>query len=251
MIDVHTHLLPGVDDGSPSIEVSLPVLRHFAAQGVEIVVCTPHLDASRARHAPYDTHVAILEQLRSRAPALPELRLGWEIMLDVPNVDLRDPRFGLGGSTAVLVEFPRTALPPNAGAELYRLRMSGVVPVLAHPERYWGCTPEQVDEWRRMGAVIQMDAAGLSPGSRSARLAAELIEAGLVDLLASDTHGDARSLGPARQWLIEIGAEEQMKLLTRENAGRLLRNEPVLPVPGIDRPRGMFERLRELLFGRL
>jgi len=140
MIDVHTHLLPGVDDGSPSIDVSLPVLERFATDGVEVVVCTPHLDASRAGQAPYDRHVEILAQLRAQAPEKPELKLGWEIMLDVPRADLRDTRLSLGGSTAVLVEFPRMMIPPNAAEELFRLRMSGIVPVLAHPERYWSCT---------------------------------------------------------------------------------------------------------------
>jgi len=250
MIDIHTHLLPGVDDGSPSVEVSVPVLERFAAEGVEIVVCTPHLDASRAYVAPFDRHEALLEHLRAAAPRSPELRLGWEIMLDVPGVDLRHRSLCLAGSTAVLVEFPRMNVPQQAASELFRLRMSGLVPVLAHPERYWGCTPEQVEEWRRVGAVIQMDAAGLASGTRGARLAAELLERGLVDLLASDTHGDSRSLAPARQWLTEIGASEQIDLLTRENAARLLRNEPVAPVPPIERERGMFDRLRELIFGR-
>jgi len=250
MIDIHTHLLPGVDDGSPSIEVSVPVLDRFASQGVEIVVCTPHLDASRAFLAPFDHHSRLLEDLRAAAPNGPELQLGWEIMLDVPGVDLRHSSFCLGGSTAVLVEFPRMNVPHQAASELYRLRMSGLVPVLAHPERYWGCTPEQVEEWRRVGAVIQMDAAGLASGTRGARLAADLLHAGLVDLLASDTHGDSRSLAPARQWLIEIGATEQIDLLTRENARRLLRNEPVVPVPPFEKARGMFDRLREILFGR-
>jgi protein-tyrosine phosphatase len=95
-----------------------------------------------------------------------------------------------------------------------------------------------------------MDAAGLASGTRGARLAADLLERGLVDLLASDTHGDSRSLAPARQWLAEIGAEQQIDLLTRENAARLLRNQAVLPVPPISRERGMFDRLRELIFGR-
>src|SRR5205823_4635995 len=85
MIDVHTHLLPGVDDGSPSPDVSIPVLERFAQDGVQVVVCTPHLDASRANHAPYVRHVEILAALRARAPASPALRLGWELMLDTPG----------------------------------------------------------------------------------------------------------------------------------------------------------------------
>jgi protein-tyrosine phosphatase len=249
MIDIHTHLLPGVDDGSPSAEVSMPVLERFANDGVEVVVCTPHLDASKAAQAPYERHLEILAGLRARAVMCPELRLGWEIMLDIPGVDLRDARFGLGGSRAVLVEFPRMMVPPNASEELFRLRMSEIVPVLAHPERYWGCTVARVDEWRRVGAVIQMDVAGIFASGPQASLAASMLERGLVDVLASDTHGDGRALLPARQWLLEIGASEAADLLTRRNAAHLLADRPVEPVPPIERRRGMFGRLKELLLG--
>jgi protein-tyrosine phosphatase len=250
MIDVHTHLLPGVDDGSPSAEVTLPVLQRFAADGVEIVVCTPHLDASRARFAPYDRHVEILKALRVEAPPRPELLLGWEIMLDAPGADLRDRRLSLGGSTAVLVEFPRMMIPPNAAEELFRLRMTGVVPVLAHPERYWGCTAAQVAQWRAVGAAIQMDVAGLFGSGVQASFAGTLLDEGLVDLLASDTHGDSRALQPAKQWLEEIGAHDQADLLTRRNAAHLLANEPLEQVAPVERRRGMLGRLKELLLGK-
>lgn len=249
MIDIHTHLLPGVDDGSPSEEVSIPVLERFLNDGVQIVVCTPHLDASRAAHAPYERHLEVLAGLRAHASASPELRLGWEIMLDAPGVDLRDQRFSLGGSTAVLVEFPRMMVPPNASEELFRLRMSGIVPVLAHPERYWGCTSERVEEWRRVGAVIQMDVAGIFASGPQAALAISMLERGLADILASDTHGDSRALLPSRQWLLEIGAAEAADLLTRRNAAHLLADQPLEAVPPIERRRGMFGRLKELLLG--
>src|SRR5690349_2079818 len=249
MIDVHTHLLPGVDDGSPSADVSIPILERFFREGVQVVVCTPHLDASQAARAPYDQHVEILSALRARAIVSPELRLGWEIMLDAPGVDLRDPRFSLGGSSAVLVEFPRMMVPPNAAEELFRLRMSGVVPVLAHPERYWSCTAERVEEWRRVGAVIQMDVAGVFAAGPQGSLAVSLLEHGLVDLFASDTHGDSRALLPARKWLMELGAEDIADLLTRRNAAHLLANEPIEAVPPVERRRGMFGRLKEILLG--
>ena len=105
MIDIHSHLLPGVDDGSKSVEQSLPVLERFAADGVKLLVLTPHLVASKAAKAPYERNQAIFEELRSVAPQSLELRLGWEIMLDEPNRDLRAPYLALGGSKAVLVEF--------------------------------------------------------------------------------------------------------------------------------------------------
>ncbi|HEY2377488.1 MAG TPA: CpsB/CapC family capsule biosynthesis tyrosine phosphatase [Gemmatimonadaceae bacterium] len=249
MIDVHTHLLPGVDDGSPSADVSIPILARFAADGVQIVVCTPHLDASRAAAAPYERHLEILASLRAAAVESPELKLGWEIMLDQPGADLRDRRLSLGGSSAVLVEFPRMMIPPNASEELFRLRMSGIVPVLAHPERYWGCTVERVEEWRRVGAVIQTDVAGVFASGPQGTVAASLLEEGLVDLLASDTHGDSRALLPAHRWLTELGADDAADLLTRRNAAHLLANEPIEPVPPIGRRRGVFDRLKELLLG--
>jgi protein-tyrosine phosphatase len=249
VIDIHSHLLPGVDDGSPSIEASVPVLERFAGEGVEVVVCTPHLSASEAEKAPYDRYVEILESLQARAPASPRLALGWEIMLDEPGVDLRARHLGLAGSTAVLVEFPRRGVPASAGRELARLRESGIVPVLAHPERYWGCSVDQVREWKRDGAVIQVDAIMLGHPSEMGELAANLLAEGLVDCIASDNHGDARTLDYARRWIEDRGAPEQARLLTHTNALRLLADEPVLPVAPMRIPGGVFSRLRRALLG--
>ena len=250
MIDLHTHLLPGVDDGSPSVAVSADVLRRFAAEGVRMVVCTPHLDASASASAPYEKHAEILQELVAGASGAPSLRLGWEIMLDVPGADLTAPELGLGCAPAVLVEFPRTQVPASAAAELFRIRMSGVVPLVAHPERYWGCTADMVREWRRVGAAIQMDATMLLGRSPMSKLARELLEEGLVDIFASDNHGDTRNLAGPYQWLVEIGAAEQAEVLTRKNPALLLDGEPLLPVEPIPKERGMIGRLRELVRGR-
>lgn len=250
MIDIHTHLLPGVDDGSPSLDVSLPVLQRFAAGGVQVVVCTPHLMASEAVHAPYNQYLLILAGLREVAPKGLELKLGWEIMLDMPGADLHHPQLSLGGSKAVLVEFPRMTIPPHATEEIFRLRMSGIVPVLAHPERYAGCTVEQVGAWRRSGAVIQLDGAALLGRHHQSQLAQEILANGFADVIASDTHGDPRSLIPVRDWLIASGTVEQAELLTHENARRLLANEPLEPVPPLMVRRSMLAQLKEMVLGR-
>ena len=247
MIDLHSHLLPGVDDGSPSIARSVPVLLRFAAQGVECVVLTPHLTASRAADAPYAKHAALLEELRASAPEGPELLLGWEIMLDEPNADLRARELSLGGSGAVLVEFPRVAVPARAGSEIARIRDSGLVPVLAHPERYWGCTAKKVEEWRASGAVIQMDVQSLAGRGTIAAMARALLAEGLVDCFSSDNHGDSRSMASARDWLLAEGTPSHVDLLTRTNARRVLGNQPPLPVPPLRRPSGMLSRLGHLL----
>jgi protein-tyrosine phosphatase len=247
MIDLHTHLLPGVDDGSPSVAKSVPVLKRFADQGVERVVLTPHLTASRVAQAPHGRHAELLEELRTAASGGPELRLGWEIMLDEPNVDLRARYLALGESTAVLVEFPRVAVPARAAVELSRIRASGLVPVLAHPERYWGCTPHKVAEWRSAGAVIQMDVSSLAGRGTIAATSRALLAEGFVDLFASDNHGDSRSLASGRTWLLEHATPAHADLLTRTNAQRLLDDEPPLSVPPIRRGGGVLSRLGGLL----
>jgi len=252
MIDIHSHLLPGVDDGSPSVEASVPVLAEFVQAGVELLVCTPHLDASRAKSAPYERHREILATLRAAAPAGITLELGWEIMLDVPGADLRAPELALADSNAVLVEFPRAAVPPNAAEELFRLRMSGIVPVLAHPERYRGCSVEQVNVWKQSGAVIQMDVQALGGTGRTHLVAIALLQAGVVDLFASDNHGDTRSLRMGREWLAEHATAEHIELLTRANAAQLLAGKPLHRVPPLPerRPPGFFDRVRGLFGAR-
>ncbi len=244
MIDVHTHLLPGVDDGASTVEISRDVLMRFRGDGVETVVCTPHLEASRASVAPRSDYEQRLAQLSAAVPGGPRLLAGFEIMLDLPGADLTQAELRLGASRAVLVEFPRTAPPSQGTAELFRLRMSGIVPVLAHPERYWGCTVDQVREWRRCGAVIQMDAVMLFGRSPLSELARALLGEGFVDCMASDNHGDSRSLAAARDWVIESGNAEQAQLLTHENPRRLLADEPLLPVAPLARRPGFMDRLR-------
>jgi protein-tyrosine phosphatase len=250
VIDIHSHLLPGVDDGSANVETSVAVLQRFERQGLEVLVCTPHLQASHADNAPYERHCELLAELIAAAPPKPQLRLGWEIMLDRPGCDLRSPTLSLGGARAVLVEFPRAYLPVGTTDELDRLRRSGVVPVVAHPERYYGCTVDTVRAWRDAGAVIQTDATILLARGPMTELAKSLLAAGLIDCLASDNHGDRRSLAAARVWLEEIEATEHAQMLTHANAARVLADEPTLPVPPLPLSRGVLHRLRELLFGR-
>ena len=247
MIDIHSHLLPGVDDGSPSFDVSLPVLQRFVDDGVTTLVCTPHLNASQAADAPVERHREIFAELQRRAPSGLELRLGWEIMLDAPNVDLTGADLSLGGSRAVLVEFTRGGLPRGATAELRRIVRSGRTPVLAHPERYFGCTVDIVREWRSIGVVIQTDASVLMGRGVPAELARAMLADGLIDILASDNHGDHRSLAAARDWLLERGGDEQVALLTYGNAQCILDDEDTVPVPPLrpgllDRMKRMFQR---------
>jgi protein-tyrosine phosphatase len=248
VIDLHTHLLPAVDDGARSMAQAVGVLARFAAEGVRTVACTPHLRASSLRRGAPRRHRALLDALTAVAPPGVQLVHGWEIMLDDPGVDLTDPELWLGDAPVVLVELPRGAgLPPNVGVELQRVRRSGVVPVVAHPERYVGCTVADVLAWRAAGAVAQATAGALGAAGSRGHLARRLLAAGALDTLASDNHGDARGLAAARTLLEDHGAGEAAALLTTENPARLLRAEPTVPVPPVTLHVGLWARLTRVV----
>jgi protein-tyrosine phosphatase len=95
-----------------------------------------------------------------------------------------------------------------------------------------------------------MDTAALLGKGSIASVARALLDAGLVDLFASDNHGDSRSLATGRDWLLQVATPEHAELLTRTNARRLLAGEPLLPVAPLPTTPGIFHRLRELFVRR-
>jgi protein-tyrosine phosphatase len=246
VIDLHTHLLPAVDDGSPSLENSVRVLEQMVREGVTAVACTPHLEASQAALAPVAEYAARLEALRAAAPPQVQLHAGFEVMLDDPRADLARPGLTLGGSRALLVELPRRPLSPAATDELLRVRASGVVPVIAHPERYQGISIDTLHVWRDMGVVVQGD--GLLLLSRSSRGAFSrlMLAEGVCDVIASDNHGDRRSLGTVRLWLAEVGGERQARILLHDNPAHLLADELLKPVPPLRERRSLLRRFLDL-----
>ncbi len=246
MIDLHTHLIPGVDDGSPTLENSLRVLERLRQEGVTEVACTPHLEASRAAVAPITEYRALLVSLQEGAPEGMRLHPGFEIMLDRPGCDLTLPGLSLGSSKAVLVEFPRVPLTPDSTDELMRIRASGVVPVIAHPERYSGITIDKLHIWRDFGVIVQGDALMLLQAGPKAEFSRLMLAEGVVDILASDNHGDRRSLGLVRLWLREVGGDRQGRILTEVNPARVLADEMMDRVPPLRERRGIWERLRSL-----
>lgn len=235
VIDLHTHLAPGVDDGARTLEGAVAVLTRFEAEGVHTVACTPHARASAAARGNLDGQRVrdAFDRLRAEAPPGVDLRLGREVMLDEPGVDLAaHPALLLDGGPTVLVEFPHGPAPVAAGRELARLPAAGLRPILVHPERHAGATVAAVAAWRQAGVAVQVDATTLAADTPRGAAARALVAAGEADLLASDNHGDVRSLAVARDWLEARGERALADLLTRDNPARLLRGEaPVAPPP--------------------
>ena len=253
MIDLHSHLLPAIDDGSRSPSQSYEVLLRFAAEGVSDIVLTPHARASELEADPDDPverRQLAFNMLTECAPdGIPRLHLGFEIMLDEPLAPLAtgDRRFSLAQSKYYLVEFPTSVVPHYATGVLQQVARSGVVPLVAHPERYSACTPDAVREWKRAGARIQVDATTLTRDSARGTRARELLRRGLADVLAADNHGDSRGLKTAWDYLVKHGGEIQANWLAIRNPGAVLNDGEMEPVPPIELKRGVMSKLRDLL----
>lgn len=246
LVDLHSHVLPAVDDGAVNLEAGLRTLETLEADGVTAVCATPHLRASASADAERRVRAdeAWAELTRAAADRLRGLRLhrGFEVLLDaLPDAD--DPLLRLAGTGYMLVEWAAFTVPDDSESWIDRLVAAGVKPVIAHAERYFGYRGvyDVVDEWRRRGAVVQVNSGSLlgEHGEGAGRQAEELLARGWVDLLASDTHARPERSPSVRESfdaLAARGAGEQAELLLSVNPRRILEDARSVPVPPFDRP---------------
>jgi protein-tyrosine phosphatase len=246
--DLHSHLVPGVDDGTRNIAESLQALVTLRQEGVTVVVTTPHL---LIPHLPTDA--AVGEELDRQRRAFDALQRACEGRTDLPALYLgqeiwapdavaarrvvRRPDVGLPGRY-LLIEFGFN-LEGNHNDVIREVLDAGRSIVIAHPERYRflpGHDPIDVmRQWQELGALLQVNDGSLtghyersSPGSE--QLAWQLVTLGMVDVLATDHHGPRRSGVSPREALNALIARDQQALATRAMAevpGRIVRDDPV------------------------
>ncbi len=248
MIDLHSHLLPAVDDGARTVERAVSVLSNMARHGVTAICLTPHLTATEAETGVPAGHEEAFARLSAAAPDAPRLYRGAEVMLDRPlgRAAAGNPGIRLGGSRYILVEFPRLVAGATVSHALAHVVGLGLVPVLAHPERYSSCTVDAVMRWRALGGVMQVDATTLLSPRRRGERARRLVGEGLADILAADNHGDERLLETAHRMLCEHGGTAQAEMLTVRNPGAILADGLVEDVPALAFRVSLLERLRRL-----
>jgi protein-tyrosine phosphatase len=219
--------------------------------GVTAVCLTPHFSVGRIPNGLPASHDKAFAALRKEAPEGVALHRGVELLLDRPvRPELLDhPELTLGGTRFILVEFTRLAAGSSISNALHQIVQLGLIPVLAHPERYSACSPTAVGRWKADGAVMQVDATTLLSGRGRGQRARALLAHGLADIIAADNHGDGRQLRTATEYLSEHGGDSHAELLASRNPAAILANGEVEPVPPLEIKTPLFDRLKTILGG--
>jgi len=197
MVDLHCHILAGLDDGAKTIEDSLAMAEDAIADGITHVVATPHassdyrFDYPRVREACRDLHDRLAGRLT--------LATGCDFHLSHENLVAvrRDPRpFCLNQNDYLLVEFNEFSIPPSMDQTLHDLQLWGLRPVITHPERngILRTHPERLEQWIRHGSLVQVTAGSLAgvfgPGPQQD--AWSWLARGLVHFISTDAHNSGR-----------------------------------------------------------
>ncbi len=239
MIDIHSHILYGLDDGSKSLEESVAMVRQAAAAGTTDIVASPHANQDYA----FDPLVVEqkIGELQAAVGDAPQIHYGCDMHLTLENIDdaLRSPgKYSIDRRGYLLVEFSDFLIPKTTEQTFARMMKVGLRPIVTHPERnqlLQGRLPE-LEAWVAQGAHLQVTAQSLLGrfGKAAKACAHELIGRGLVHFLASDAH-DTRwrttALEEARRYVDgRFGTEAGLRLF-EENPRSALAGVPLTAVP--------------------
>lgn len=215
MIDIHHHLLWGLDDGASSIELSLDMAKMAAADGITHIVCTPH--ANGQYEYPPDVVAAKIAELQAllNSQQIPlTLGRGCDFHLSYENIQAaqEDPaRYSINSLGYLLVEIPDYGLPRGLAEVFYQMQIVGLTPILTHPERNKTLQTEQslLKEWLRAGVLVQVTAGSVvgRMGKKAERMAHELLANRWVHFLATDAH-NTTSRPPKMQEAFDIVAKK-------------------------------------------
>lgn len=244
MIDLHCHILPGIDDGAADVAAALEMARAFVADGVSVIACTPHILPGLYHNTGQNIRAAVADLQAALDREGIALRL-------VPGADNhiapncvaklgRDQMLSLAGSRYVLIELPHHVAPQHMEATFFDLQVAGYVPILTHPERLRWIEShyEMIRRLTEAGVWMQVTAGSLAGvfGSRAQYWAERMLDEGYVHVLATDAHDPVRrrpDLGRGRELAARrLGEEEAWHLVSTRPRG-VIENVPPshLPLP--------------------
>ena len=241
MIDIHSHILWGIDDGAKDRDESLAMLKLAAETGTTDIVATPHSDLQYKLDP--DLVTERIRDLSQATAGFPRIHRGCDFHLNLDNVQaaLQDPsKFTINGLSYLMVEFADAFIPPST-EEIFRCLIElGVAPVVTHPERnpILQDSFKRLESWIGMGCLLQVTAQSLTDrfGKAAEKTAWALLKRGMVHVIASDAH-DTEHRPPRLDFAREI--------LTRELgayvAGTLLEENPasIIALTSIGTVRGV------------
>lgn len=264
MIDIHCHILPGIDDGAESLEISCAMAEMAIADGITHVVATPHAN-SLHRFDP-----ELIRQRRDELQAQFEGRLqlatGCDFHLNFENLQeirTNPSRFTVNQKDYLLVEFAEFAIPPALDQALHDLQLAGLHPIVTHPERnpLIRAQPERLFRWLQQGCYVQVTAQSLLGkfGSSAREMGEKWLDAGAVHFLASDAHNiHSRPLRLKETYdlVAKSRGEETAQALLVDNPLAAFEGRPLPFVPEIEdgagepgfEPRGTRRRKRFWFF---
>jgi protein-tyrosine phosphatase len=236
MVDVHCHILPGIDDGPKTIEESIAMAESAIAEGITHVVATPH--SSRQHFFDFALVRRLRDELQSRIGDQLKLATGCDFHLDPENLkSLRkdSPTYCINQNGYLLVEFNEISIPPAMDQRLHEIQLAGMRPIITHPERnrILRAYPKRLKKWVQQGCFVQVTGGALTGGfgSLSQKDALRWIREGLVHFVASDAH-NTRSRPLRLQPAFGVVADE----FGPEKARALFLDNPLAAFEGRDLP---------------
>jgi len=233
VIDIHSHILPEVDDGPKSWETAVAMCRMAAQDGIEQMVATPHANDRYFYDREYLS--SLLQDLQQRIGGTPQLSLGCDFHLSLENMQaalVTPEKYRIGSSRYLLVEFSNFSIPAQIDDWLSQMVERGTRPIITHPERnpIVQQSGERVLQWLERGCAVQVTASAITGfwGSKARDLAQWLLKEKAVHFLATDAHDTARRppvLSAARRIVAKQFGEELAQALVEENPRAVVNNQ--------------------------